>query len=1061
MSLPEGASSADRILGAVSTTCERCGEPLPATAKFCPNCGYPVSAPPTQERKVVTVIFVDLVGSTQLSAQIDPERYREVAATYYREVSEELESLRGRAYNFAGDAVVGVFGIPTAHDDDAVRAVRAGLALIERLARVGERLGLPVPLRIRVGINTGPVAIGSEGQEQGLLFGATVNLAARLQQGADPNTVLVSERSWLLTQANVEYGEPREVTAKGFDDGAKGWPALSLAPGISRRTIPFVDRRRELRLLHDTLEGVLETRRAHLVSLFGEPGIGKSRVAEEFLAGLPDGTKVLVGRASTYEEDVSFAPLAQMLLQELGERADAPAEVLLARLRELADECCPPDEVDATVARLALALGIGEEDARGQERRYRIAEIRDGLVALLDGLARRAALVLVFEDAHLAQPSMLDLIEQVVREARRTPVLVLCVGRYSLLDERPDWGGGLGDSLNLYLEAMSLDDATQLAREAGEGIDAATAERVARHSGGNPFFIVETTGMLRHVEGHLPSDSGPLPERLLPPTVQAVIASRIDHLVEPARELVRKASVFARSTFDETELGLIAEPDPKILELLEDEELLVRDDERPDVWRFRHGLVRDVAYESLPKRERMRLHLEIATRLSAPATAPRYPRSIAYHLERAALASMDLDPGDRSLAERAVDALRHAGDLSLDVSDALTAADLYSRALALIGPDRSWGPGEASMLANLGEALYWQGRFEAAVPPLERSLELAPQDISVRARASRILGDIELSIHADRDRAAELFEAALSAARELGDPWTLARTLLVAGWGPYWRADLAGARAMFEEALRVARENPDGDPWAEARALVTISNLVSETGDEEESLALASRALAMAEDSGDRFSISTARESLAGVLRRMGRLDLALEHADAAVEGFRAVDARWELASSLTARGNVHRLGGRVADAVRDLREAFRLCRELKERSIVTWTAGSLAKAFADAGETGRAREVLSEAAPFARDEGPAPRAWLLEAEWQILFAEGDREGALEKVRSLLELTERTEGPKDVATQRIWVSGVFGEQAAGGTEEVARARALLEGFHMRSPFIEAALIAGR
>ncbi|HYG72748.1 MAG TPA: adenylate/guanylate cyclase domain-containing protein, partial [Actinomycetota bacterium] len=748
-------------------TCERCGVVLPAGAKFCPNCAFPTSAPPAEERKVVTVVFVDVVGSTQLSAQIDPERYREVITAYYREVSDELESLRGRAYNFAGDAVVGVFGIPTTHDDDALRAIRAGLALLERVERVGERLGLPLPLRVRIGINTGSVAIGTEGSEQGLLFGATVNLAARLQQAADPGSVLVSDRTWLLTQAQVEYGERREVRAKGFDEVAIAWPVIALAPGTTRRTIPFVDRKRELRLLNDTFEGALETSRAHLVSLLGEPGIGKSRVAEEFLDGLPDGTKVMIGRASPYEEDVTFAPLAQMLLHELGERDDAPADELLARVHELAEQCCPADHVAETTSQLGLALGIGDDDRRTGERRSRVAEIRAGMLALLEGLSHRGPVVLVFEDAHLAQPSMLDVIEGIVREGKRTPVLVLCVARYDLLDERPEWGGGLGDSLSLYLEPMGLDDATLLAREASEGLDEATAERVARHAGGNPFFIVETTGMLRHIDkDHLPSESGPTPGDLLPPTVQAVIASRIDHLPAAARDLVRKASVFARSTFDLSELALIAEPSPKVLELLEDEELLLRDDERSDTWRFRHGLVRDVAYESLPKRERQRLHLRVANELARDeATAARYPRSIAYHLERAAVAALDLDPRSRELADRAVEALLHAGDLALDASDALAASDLYSRALAVSGPRRTWGAREAAILSHLGEARYWLGSFESGATALERALELAPEDAKIRSQAARFLGDIELSIRGNRERAGELFDQALGAAR--------------------------------------------------------------------------------------------------------------------------------------------------------------------------------------------------------------------------------------------------------------------------------------------------------
>lgn len=1042
-------------------TCERCGEPLPKTARFCPNCGFYVAAPPPEERKVVTVIFVDLVGSTRLSAQVDPERYREVIAGYYRTVSEELESLRGRAYNFAGDAVVGVFGLTQTHEDDAVRAVRAGLALVERVGRLGDRFELPESLRIRVGIATGPVAIGSETSDQGLLFGATVNLAARLQQAADPGTVLVSDRTWLLTKDQVEYLEPRDVAAKGFDDAARAWTVTALGPASTRRTIPFVDRKRELRLLHDAFDGAAETRRGHLVSLFGEPGIGKTRVAEEFLANLPDGVRVLSGRASWHEEDATFAPLAQMLAHQLGERPNADPARLLGRLEELAAECCPADEIGRVAARLGLALGIGD-DSPGDDGRYRAAEIRAGLVTLLDGLSRSGPVVLVFEDLNQAQPPMLDLIEQVVRDAHHLPLLVLCMTRYDLLDDRPDWGGGLGDSLNLYLEAMALEDGTELAQEAGDHLDRITAERVARHAGGNPFFIVETIGMLRHAESHLPADTDSLPEQLLPPTVQAVIAARIDHLPPAARDLVRTASVFGRSRFEESELSLVADPDRESLELLEDEELLIPDEDQPGTWRFRHGLVRDVAYDTLLKRERQRLHLLVADGLSAdPETAARYPRSIAEHLERAARAGLDLNPGDRTLAERAVAALAHAGELALRGSDTRVAADLLGRAMSMSGPERSWSTREATILARLGEALYWQGEFDRAQSALERALALAPKETAVVAQAGRFLGDVHLSVRADRDRAAELFERALAASRELGDPLALARTLLVAGWGPYFRNDLDQARAMFREALEVARANAEGDPWSEARALASLSNIVSETGDEEEGLALASQGLAIAEGRGDRFSVATAHENVAGALRRMGKLDEAIVHADAAVTEFRDLGARWELASSLTSRGIARRLSGHGDEAVGDLREAFRLCRELKERSIVSWTASYLAKALTDLGELGRARRVLAEAGALAGDRSEASVDWLLDAEVEILLAEGDREGALEKALLLLDHERERGRPKDIASQVWWIGRVFGAEAVGGPEELDRARALLEELHLDQALRRPDLLAAR
>ena len=231
---------------AVATAlCERCGEPLPEGARFCPNCGFPVAAPPAAERKTVTVIFTDLVGSTRLSARLDPELYRELIGAYYQVVTEELEALGGHAYNFAGDAVVGVFGIPQAHDDDAIRAVRAGLAIAERIGKVGERLRLPVPLRCRVGVNTGPVAIGSEAAERGLLFGAVVNAAARLQQSAELGSVVVGQTTWLLARDRVEFGERIEVEAEGFEEALPGWRVVGLSTGSTRRSIPFVDRRRE------------------------------------------------------------------------------------------------------------------------------------------------------------------------------------------------------------------------------------------------------------------------------------------------------------------------------------------------------------------------------------------------------------------------------------------------------------------------------------------------------------------------------------------------------------------------------------------------------------------------------------------------------------------------------------------------------------------------------------------------------------------------------------------------------------------------------------------------
>ncbi len=648
------------------------------------------------------------------------------------------------------------------------------------------------------------------------------------------------------------------------------------------------------------------------------------------------------------------------------------------------------------------------------------------------------------------------------KEAATIPLFLLCVARSELLDERPGWGGGLADSLNLHLEAMSLDDATELALQTAEGIDEATAERIARHAGGNPFFIVETTGMILHESGHLPPGASALPEMLLPPTVQAVLGARIDHLPVEARDLIRKASVFAssHSTFDESELALVAEPDEKVLALLEEEELLVREEGGPDLWRFRHGLVREVAYESLPKRERERLHLQVADGLAAdPRSAARYPRSIAFHLEQAARASLDLDPGDRRIAERAVEALAHAGEMAIKASLAQPSADLFHRAISLAGPEKTWGPKEAAMLASLGEARYWLGEFDGAQWPLERALEIDGDDVAVRAHAARFLGDIELSIRGNTERAGELLNGALAAARELGDPWTLARTLLQAAWVPYWADDSVPAREMFQEALDVARSNPDGDPWSESRALTSLATMAEDLDDEEKSLALASQALATSESTNDRFSIAVARESVGNALRRQGRLGDAEPLLDKAVASFRELGARWELASALTSRGILRRLSGRHGEAIKDLREALRLCRELNERGIIAWTTRSLAIALVQSGDVQAAREVMDDVAGQI-GKSPGSPDWLLEAEVPVLLAEGERGESLEGARRLANMYRDSGHEKDAAAVVWWIAQIFGAEEAGGTDEVDAARELLERTHWTQALNEPNLVTG-
>ena len=771
---------------------------------------------------------------------------------------------------------------------------------------------------------------------------------------------------------------------------------IRLAPRSTRSTIPFVDRRRELALLTDTFERVQERGRAHLVTLLGEPGIGKTRVVEEFRDGLGEQITVLSGRPSQFEEQVTFWPLGQMVLNAIDASGDVPDEELVARLRQAAIGWVGAGSAEKVAHRLSLALGLGED--ANHENRYHSAEIRRGVLAMIEGLANDGPVVLVFEDLHAAEPLLLDLIEHLVRDARRLPLLVVCVARWGFLDERTGWAGGLADAVTLWVEPLATEDAVQLAMEAGD-LRRPDALRVAEHAGGNPLFIVEITGMLMRDEDVLPPTAAAPTPGLLPPTVQAVIASRIDSLSPAARDLNsarRRCSRAARSTprgaGHQAAQGGHGRARGRGVPG-------ARGTDRKDAWRFRSEVLRDVAYESLAKRERQRLHLRLANRLSEPGSAEKYPRTIAYHLEQAALAALDLNPRDRSIADRAVEALIRAGDLARRRIEAKSAADHYEHALALSGPEEQWGAREASILSMLGESLYWLGEYERAEHVLERALNVGVDTSdTVRSHASRFLADITLTIRGDADAAAAMFERALGvgaqARRRVGagphaPDGRLGAVLCVTTWRA--RAPCSKRRST---AARSNAERPDR--WSEVRALVSLSSVTSEAGDEEDALALAEEGLEIGRASGQEFATATAEEKVALALRHMLRLDASLEHSERAIRTYRELGARWELAGAIGDRGVTYRLSGRLEDAEVELREAFSLCRGLKERGLVTWTAAELTKIqilrgdlsgavqtmedpFVTPGRA-RARFLLGAARdadrPRARDGGSSDGAW-------------------------------------------------------------------------------------
>jgi len=898
---------------------------------------------------MVTVLFADLVDSTGLAQRLDPERAREILGSFFDAAAEELNTLRGRTEKFIGDAVMAVFGLPTVHEDDALRAVRAGLAIRGRARRLTQSAGLAEPLQVRIGIESGEAATGLGPAGQLLVTGQVVNVAARLQAAAVPGQILAGSTTHALTTTKVSYGRRRTVKAKGFDTSLEAYPVEGLTPRSARRTIPFVGRSSEQAILGQSLGLASTTGKPVLVTVVGEPGIGKSRLAEELAAGMSAAVPILRGESRTFADTATFSPIAAIVGDLAGINQDDPPETVGRRLRELVGVACDPAEVDRTVERLALLFGLSE--GRREESAF-VHDVQAGFITLIDGLARDHPVLLLFEDAHMLKPAMLDLIERLGSKGRRGPgrALVLVLARGSLLEERPAWGSSSSNAVLVRLDPLSPAESVHLVRQAGGGqIGDKQATEIARRAGGNPFFIIETTGML------MSQGSGRArPDRMvLPPTVQAVVSARLDALAPRLRELSRLAAVFMYS-FDIPAIKALDETVAQAeLEQLQDAEVLVRDDMGANPsWRIRHATLKEVAYGSLPKRERLRLH-----RIIAQQQLDSGHRSwAADHLELAAFASLDLDPNERAAPDAAADALLVAGDRARRRMESRSAIDRYERALAMAGPEKQWGVREARVLAGMGESEYWLGDYPAAIESLRRAVVLAEEhdDSFALTLALRFLGDIAINYEADVDKAEQLHERSLVAAERLGDPWAVVRSLLFAGWVPWTRQRFEESEAIWRRALAMA--DPD-DSWARARALTALSINRSEMNDKDGALELIEEASRIAEERGDQFSVGNTAVQKARSLDDLGRREEALPCFDRGIAIFADLGARWELADARAAKGIAERELGRLDQAEEDLRFAIRIAEELGDRQLPGWVWRALAKVSEKRGDKAEAEE--------------------------------------------------------------------------------------------------------
>ena len=815
-----------------------------------------MASPGRRERKVVTVLFADLVGFTSRAETLDPEDVEALLTPYHARLRSELERHGGRVEKFIGDAVMATFGAPTAHEDDPERAVRAALAIRDWIRDESE-------LEVRVGVNTGEALVSlapSPGAERGLVAGDVVNTASRLQTEAPVNGILVGEATYRATSRVIKYDEAPAVEAKGKSEPIPVWEPVEarsrVGADITRHPrTPLVGRGRELELLVGALARVREERSPHLLTLAGVPGIGKSRLVFELFSTIeaqPDLIYWRQGRCMPYGEGRAFSALGEIVKGHAGILEGEPDQQVVEKLRNVVDEAVPdPTEAEWVLRRLRPLVGVGEvEDTGGDPRTESFAAWR----RFFEDLAELDPLVLVFEDLHWADDGLLDFLDHLVDWAASVPILVVATARPELLTRRPDWGGGKTNATTISLSPLSERETAALVHGLLERavlpaeIQAALLERAA----GNPLYAEEFARIALE-RGSLAGGAAELP---LPESVQGLIAARLDALGDEEKALVQNASVIGKVFWHGAVTELDGAAGDSIEELLHglERKQFVQRVRRSSIqgdrqYAFMHTLVRDVAYSQIPRTDRTEKHRRAAAWLESLGRPEEYAELRAHHY-LSALDAMPAGTDSADLRRSARLALRDSGDhaASLYAFDAairdfdraveLWPADdperpslLLAAAEARLGADQ-WEPeelaaardallavGDRSSAARAeilrAEALWNLGRGDDVLRSLERTVELADGLPLSEAKARVWAGLFRLHWLANRQELASKFEhEALRMADELGLRDIRALILSASGARRTARGDRGGlddleeSVAIFEQLRSSAVQRP-------------------------------------------------------------------------------------------------------------------------------------------------------------------------------------------------------------------------------------------------------------
>jgi class 3 adenylate cyclase/tetratricopeptide (TPR) repeat protein len=1010
-------------------TCQRCGESAPAGALFCPRCGTPLAAATAarEERKLVSILFVDLEGFTASSDNADPEDVRDALSAYHAVARERIEAYGGNVEKFIGDAVMAVFGAPVAHGDDAERAVRAGFRVLQAVAELGSGLAA------RAAVNTGEAIVRVSPAEAGeaIAIGDVVNTAARLQAAAPVGRLVVGAETQRATRHGIEYEPLPATVAKGKAAPLETWLAVRPVAEPSERPAtlgPFVGRRRQLDVILSLWRQATIDRRPHVVTVVGPPGIGKSRLAREIGGDVETGGgRVLRGRCVPYEEKTGYHASAQLVRQAFGIFESDPQHVARQKLEDGVASLLPAPEVQDTARYLALVLGLAT-DAPVVTKRLLFLALRRTIEAL--GHVQPA--LVIYEDIHWAGQSELELIEHVGAQLRDTPTVVMALTRPELLDERT-WGAGLPEHTNIVLEPLTDAEADELATSL---VDASVADEtvalLVEAADGNPLFVEELAASL--VESG--SDAG------LPVTITAAIGSRLDALPPELRDVLLSAAVVGR-TFWRGVLDAISPGDDLdgALDELERRDLVrreVRSRIEGDVeYRFRHALICDNAYATLPRLERAARHADVARYIEQRVGTDTGPVAwiLAHHWRSAGeparavphlLAAAEI--AERGWATReVVDLYALAAELADD--DATRAGIRLRRGMALkeLDADHEAVAELADVLPELrgaerldgllyaGRAEIWAERHEEALQYGEEALgfaeELGDEDGRIAALALVSNALAERGEEGDLDRAVELGDEAIAAWRPGVRGYEHADHLHLQADAKYWTGDYRGSAVCAVRCREVAGDVHSAHSLLRGGGIEAMSSVG--LGEHEAALAKLEALMEIARELGSHGTYLTNFQSV--IFREVFDLDAARATSEAALEASRdlafGMPRRFALSDLLQAdllAGDVGRAQANWPALWEDASEATGWTRWL--------IFGRLAVSRAEIALHAEPVETAAEWAGRAVEITARTRRRKYEAQarshlGRALVALGRTEEGLEELRSAVEMADRLVNP--------------------------------------------------